>query len=130
MSDNIWVFPSQYLQLVNVHGPPLRFSTPHADVEATKLPPSCVQYLTNQASSFYTVDMLEYNLQGLNATGAMSEDCLTLSVWAPAKAEPQARVPVLIFFFGGGQTTGGQDVPYPIPAKWVDRTPDHNRGHV
>ena len=34
----------------------------------------------------------------------MSEDCLYLNVWAPAKAKP--GLPVLVYFFGGGFVAG------------------------
>ncbi|KAJ4413451.1 hypothetical protein N0V82_008525 [Gnomoniopsis sp. IMI 355080] len=85
-----------------------------------------MQYLTNQGDSLYVHDVLEFNLQGINTTGAMSEDCLTLSVWAPnTNGTARSLLPVLIFIYGGGFTTGGQDVPYQIPAQWVNRTPDH-----
>ena len=111
---------------------PQPLSQPDAQIEATKLPPSCMQYLTDQGNSLYVRDVLEFNLQGLNRTGAISEDCLTLSVWAPAdhskhgwKGHNGKGLPVLIFFYGGGFSTGGQDVPYQIPAQWVNRTPDH-----
>ncbi|KAF3763180.1 alpha/beta-hydrolase [Cryphonectria parasitica EP155] len=103
---------------------PELLSQPDVDVEATSLPPSCMQYLTDLGDSLYVRDVLQFNLQGLNTTGAITEDCLTLSVWAPSSSSNQP-VPVLIFFYGGGFSTGGQDVPYQIPAQWVNRTPDH-----
>ncbi|KAI7782166.1 hypothetical protein LA080_013842 [Diaporthe eres] len=97
-----------------------------AEIQATRLPPSCLQYLDTHLPNPLLENVLEFNLQGLNTTGAISEDCLTLSVWAPAStaASPEG-VPVLIFIYGGGFGVGGQDVPYQIPAQWVDRTPDH-----
>lgn len=105
---------------------PLALNQPETDIQATKLPPSCMQYLTNQGNSLYVRDVLEFNLQGLNTTGTISEDCLTLSVWAPANATTKCKgLPVLIFIYGGGFTTGGQDVPYQIPAQWVNRSPEH-----
>ena len=105
---------------------PELLNQPDADIQATSLPPSCLQYLDKHVPSLFTQDVLEYNLQGLNTTGAISEDCLTLSVWAPANttASPQG-VPVLIFIYGGGFGVGGQDIPYQIPTQWVDRAPDH-----
>ena len=36
---------------------------------------------------------------------SISEDCLYLNVWTPAKS-PAARLPVLVYFFGGGFRTG------------------------
>lgn len=105
---------------------PELLSQADADIQATSLSPSCLQYWDNHVPSLFTQDVLEYNLQGLNTTGAISEDCLTLSVWAPAKATASSEgVPVLIFIYGGGFGVGGQDVPYQIPAQWVDRSSDH-----
>jgi para-nitrobenzyl esterase len=36
-----------------------------------------------------------------------SEDCLTLNVWTPASARPDSRLPVMVWIYGGGFTTGG-----------------------
>lgn len=40
----------------------------------------------------------------------MSEDCLYLTVWAPAKPA-SARLPVYVWFYGGGFVTGAGDEP-------------------
>ena len=112
---------------------PQQLSQPDVEVDATSLPPSCLQYLNTEASSVYIDDVLEFNLQGLNRTGSISEDCLTLSVWAPSQAKngnwqrgkKSKGLPVLIFIYGGGFSTGGQDVPYQIPAQWVERSQEH-----
>lgn len=105
---------------------PELLNQPDAEIQATRLPPSCLQYLDTHLPNPFFENVLEFNLQGLNTTGAISEDCLTLSVWAPAsKIVSPEGVPVLIFIYGGGFGVGGQDVPYQIPAQWVDRAPDH-----
>ncbi len=36
-----------------------------------------------------------------------SEDCLTLNVWTPANAAPDKKLPVMVWVYGGGNTTGG-----------------------
>lgn len=109
--------------------PPQPLSQPDANIDATQLPVSCMQYLTNQGNSLYVRDVLQFNLEGLNTTGAISEDCLTLSVWAPTNApntrHHQQGLPVLIFIYGGGFSTGGENVPYQLPPQWVERTQDH-----
>lgn len=40
----------------------------------------------------------------------MSEDCLFLNVWAPARPEPAGR-PVLVYFYGGGNIAGDSSEP-------------------
>jgi carboxylesterase type B len=106
----------------------LRFAPPQAieslgEIEATSLPPSCMQYLTSNPS-IWIDDVLEFNQGGLNGTtGPISEDCLTISVWTP-RGEPQ-NLPVLIWVYGGSFKTGGTNVPYQIPSQWVQRTKDH-----
>jgi cholinesterase len=97
---------------------PQPLSQPDAKVEATEIGPSCIQYFNTNASSVYRNQVLEYNLQGLNRTGDISEDCLKLSVWTPTQdlghegrgkgrgwggnSEKCEGLPVLIFFYGGG----------------------------
>lgn len=103
-------------------------SAANQDVYATQEPPSCPQVLNPISPSVYNRDVLQFNLQGLNVTGATSEDCLFVSVWAPEGACNDKNVkalPVLMFIYGGGFSTGGIDVPYQIPTQWVARTKDH-----
>ena len=41
-----------------------------------------------------------------------SEDCLTLNVWMPAgEAKPSQRLPVMVWIYGGGFTTGSTSEP-------------------
>lgn len=100
-------------------------AAPFGELEAKKLPPSCIQFLSTNPPSIYTQDVTEYNVQGLNVTSPnLSEDCLTLSLWAPP-ATANASLPVIVFIYGGAFSTGGQDVPVQIPTDWVQRTKDH-----
>ncbi len=39
--------------------------------------------------------------------GPLSEDCLYLNVWRPANANPDARLPVMVWIHGGGFVNGG-----------------------
>jgi para-nitrobenzyl esterase len=39
-------------------------------------------------------------------SSGMNEDCLYLNVWAPATAKPGAKLPVLVYFYGGGLMAG------------------------
>lgn len=42
----------------------------------------------------------------------MSEDCLTLNVWRPAGAKPGARLPVMVWIYGGAFIGGGSAAPF------------------
>lgn len=109
----------------NLRFAPPKPAAPFAELEAKKLPPSCIQYLATSPPSIFTQDVNEYNLQGLNTTSPdISEDCLTLSIWAPP-ATTNDSLPVIIFVYGGAFLTGGQDVPVQIPTGWVQRTKSH-----
>lgn len=44
-------------------------------------------------------------------------------MWTPRRVSK--ALPVLIYIYGGAFVTGGQDVPYQLPAQWVDRSRDH-----
>jgi para-nitrobenzyl esterase len=41
-----------------------------------------------------------------------SEDCLYLNVWAPADTERDAKLPVMVWFFGGGNLRGAASMAY------------------
>lgn len=53
-----------------------------------------------------------------------SEDCLKLFVWTPNN-DSASKLPVIVWFFGGGFTTGGADSRYYDPTSWVARTNKH-----
>lgn len=110
--------------------PPQPYTTPAgagaAVLNATALGPSCWQYISTHPGILRT-DAPQFMI----GDAGMSEDCLTVSVWAPAGArEAQGNgtgigLPVLIWVYGGGFATGGTDVPYQIPTRWVERSQEH-----
>ena len=62
----------------------------HADRKA----PECIQVLRRHDINHYF---------GEEAT---SEDCLYLNIWASGSAKPGARLPVIVYVYGGGFTLG------------------------
>ncbi|CAJ2508478.1 Uu.00g135040.m01.CDS01 [Anthostomella pinea] len=98
---------------------------PGGELAAKVFPPSCMQYLTNNAS-VWTRENLGFNIDGLNHTSShLSEDCLTLSVYAPSASGSNQSLPVVVFLHGGGFIWGGQGEPYLQPSDWVQRSQAH-----
>lgn len=54
-----------------------------------------------------------------------AEDCLSLAVWTPANISAQAKLPVVVYLTGGGDVTGGINIPTQLPANWVHRSQSH-----
>jgi para-nitrobenzyl esterase len=56
--------------------------------------PECIQVLR------------PHNINHYFGEEATSEDCLYLNIWAPPHASPGAKLPVIVFIYGGGFTIG------------------------
>lgn len=104
--------------------PPQPLAKPFGQFNATELPPSCIQYAT-KIPNVYNQLVPQFLPGGLvGSPGPISEDCLTVSVWAP-RGTKKNNLPVIVFIYGGSFQYGGEDIPYLIPAEWVQRTQDH-----
>ena len=64
--------------------------------------PSCVQTITENGFGPWTSEFVTH--------GEVSEDCLDLNVWTPAKSKAE-RLPVYVFLYGGGFSSGSAEVP-------------------
>jgi para-nitrobenzyl esterase len=61
---------------------------------ADRFAPECIQVLRR------------HNLNHYFGEEPTSEDCLYLNIWVPANAKPDAKLPVLVYIYGGGFTIG------------------------
>jgi carboxylesterase type B len=48
---------------------------------------------------------------------------LQLAVWAPIG--DKQKLPVIVYFTGGGFTVGGINIEAQLPHQWVERTQSH-----
>ncbi|KAF2226117.1 Alpha/Beta hydrolase protein [Elsinoe ampelina] len=95
---------------------PANASSRHLEVKA--FGPSCPQY-ESTVPSIYNKIVREFFIWG-----SSGDDCLSVSIWAPLEPVKE-KLPVIIWVYGGGSTTGGSSVPYQNPQKWVQRTQAH-----
>ncbi|KAJ5918838.1 hypothetical protein N7454_009982 [Penicillium verhagenii] len=84
-------------------------------IDATTMPPACPQKTTGTVFAKYEPEII--------IAGGMSEDCLTLSIWAPNNGK--TNLPVIIWLYGGEWVSGGTDVPTWYPAPWIERSQEH-----
>ena len=73
--------------------------------DATAFGPACIQFGTNIPA----------------LTNGQSEDCLSLNVWMPADAKPNANLPVMLWIYGGGFQTGAAAIPMYDGTKLAER---------
>jgi para-nitrobenzyl esterase len=65
---------------------------------ADRLAPECIQPLRPRLNNHY------FGSPGTN------EDCLYLNIWTPATAKAGAKLPVIVWIYGGGNTIGSASV--------------------
>lgn len=62
-----------------------------------------------RVADHFAPDCLQHPLRGDDAPLSVkpSEDCLYLNVWRPADMKPGAKLPVMVWVYGGGYVSGG-----------------------
>ncbi|KAK5709055.1 hypothetical protein LTR17_020118 [Elasticomyces elasticus] len=99
--------------------------------ESTTFGPACSQYVSAIPTAWWlniTGNLIVNYGEALNAglvAQNSAEDCLSLAIWTPANATAESKLPVMIFTTGGGDQTGGINIPTQIPEHWVHRTQKH-----
>ncbi|KAI0481337.1 Alpha/Beta hydrolase protein [Xylariaceae sp. FL0804] len=114
--------------------PPAPYRRPSANehqqvIDASAFAPSCVQPVSTPAADAANL-YVEYLTGFQLGSPAQSEDCLYANVYAPrwpatATATAGRLLPVFIWIHGGAFTSDGANVPYQIPAPWIERTQGH-----
>lgn len=92
------------------------WSTP---LDATQWPRACPQIPQRQGQAFDPMAPIEGQ-----------EDCLSLNVWRPANAAPEAALPVMVFIHGGGNTVGSASEMTQNGSRLFDGTRLASRGNV
>ncbi|KAF2034179.1 alpha/beta-hydrolase [Setomelanomma holmii] len=109
--------------------PALPITKPIGHINATRFGPICPQYETDVdvAPNVYTVDTTDFTPAPFND---QSEDCLSLSIWAPwddghSRHVTKKGLPVILWIYGGGFGAGAINIPYTTPDRWVERSGKH-----
>lgn len=90
-------------------------------IDATQFGLSCPQYEAN-ASSIFSEDVPEFN-----TPANMGEDCLSVNVWTPWRKSQNSSelLPVIAWLYGGAFQTGGGNIAYQNPSRWIERSQRH-----
>ncbi|KAH8902371.1 alpha/beta-hydrolase [Coniochaeta sp. PMI_546] len=111
--------------------PPVAVPPSNQHHYAYSFPPSCPQYLPaplsvwNTNISDFSIDVAGQSHFAGTFAQTTAEDCLSLAVWAPRNLTSESNLPVILFLPGGSFQRGGVEVPYQIPAGWVQRSGRH-----
>ncbi|PVH72271.1 alpha/beta-hydrolase [Cadophora sp. DSE1049] len=114
-----------------------RWASPEAlddsseSIDSTVYGPSCPQYIsaipTVWALNITGNLIVNYGQSLLAGESAVNsaEDCLSMAIWTPANATADSKLPVIHYLTGGGDVTGGVNIPTQLPPNWVHRSQSH-----
>ncbi|KAJ5298066.1 hypothetical protein PENANT_c039G08261 [Penicillium antarcticum] len=88
--------------------PPLPIATPLKTIQATSVARSCPQFFfsTDERNLPESIITKLSNIPIFQEISNAGEDCLTVDVRRPAGTKPDAKLPVLVWIFGGGFEQG------------------------
>ncbi|KAM0720890.1 hypothetical protein Q7P37_003175 [Cladosporium fusiforme] len=111
--------------------PPEKLEDDSTTFDSTVYGPACPQYVSAIPTAWnlnITGNLVRNYGQSLTAGEVAqnsAEDCLSLAIWAPANATSASKLPCIVYLTGGGDVTGGVDIPTQLPANLVHRSQSH-----
>lgn len=111
--------------------PPEKLDDDSTTFDSTVYGPSCPQFVSAVPTAWnqnITGNLIRNYGQSLTAGQVAqnsAEDCLSLAIWTPANATSGSKLPVVLYWTGGGDVTGGVDIPTQLPANWIHRSQSH-----
>ncbi|KAJ5131644.1 secreted lipase [Penicillium atrosanguineum] len=88
--------------------PPKPITRPLGAIQAIFAAKSCPQFSMNTDTSDFPTSVIAKlsNIPIFQTIANVGEDCLTLDIRRPAGTKPDAKLPVLVWIYGGGFETG------------------------
>ena len=88
--------------------PPKPIESPLGAIQAVLQAKSCPQFSMNTDTSVFPVEVIAKlsNIPIFQTITNAGEDCLTLNIRRPSGTKPDAKLPVLVWIYGGGFETG------------------------
>lgn len=111
--------------------PPVAAAASDRHFYSYNYPPPCPQYLPAKLSVWnsnitdFSIDVSGQSHTAGDYAQTTAEDCLSLAIWTPLNVSADAKLPVALFIPGGSFLRGGVNVPYQVPAGWVERSQQH-----
>jgi len=89
--------------------PPQPLNSSYGTISAIGVPAACPQFYAQVQSQQLLSNVLGtlLNTPLLQEVTSQNEDCLTVNVQRPSDIDPDAKLPVLFWIFGGGFELGG-----------------------
>lgn len=99
--------------------PPEPLTADFGTLTATGIPTACPQFYAEIDTGILPADVVAklLNTPFLQKVTKAGEDCLTVNVQRPANTAADAKLPVVVWFFGGGKCHKFKDTAVVIPLR-------------